>query len=141
MRFKRRFKSPKSPSEVLRLVADFRYLKSWDDSVESVVVLEEVFGQGAQYKVTVRFGGKLIDMMYTVTSYEPGVRALLTGIASDATATDVIEVRADGSGTQVEYTAKIQLAFPYNLLDPILALGFRKTVDHAVAGLTHFLSA
>ena len=106
-----------------------------------MVVLEEVFGQGAQYKVTVRFGGKLIDMMYTVTSYEPGVRALLTGIASDATATDVIEVRADGSGTQVEYTAKIQLAFPYNLLDPILALGFRKTVDHAVAGLTHFLSA
>ncbi len=140
MRFKRRFKSPKSPPEVLRLIADFRYLKSWDDSVESVVAIEEVFGQGAQYKVRVRFGGKLIDMIYTVTSYEPGARALLTGIASNATAIDIIEVRDDSNGTQVDYTAKIQLAFPYNLLDPILALGFRKTVDRAVAGLTRFLS-
>ena len=140
MRFERRFKSPKSASEVLRLIADFRNLKSWDHSVESVVALEEVFGQGARYKVRVRFGGNLIDMVYTVTTYEPGLRAVLTGVASNATAIDVVEVKADGNGTQVDYTAKIQLAFPYNLLDPILALGFRKTVDHAITGLTLFLS-
>ncbi len=141
MRFKRSFNSPKSPSDVLRLIADFRHLKSWDDSVESVVALGDVFGEGSQYKVQILFGGNLIDMVYTVTIYEPGIRALLTGIASKATAIDIVEVRAFGNETQVDYVAEIRLAFPYNLLDPILSWGFRKTVDHAVLGLTRFLSA
>ncbi len=141
MRFERSFSSPKSPSEVLRLIVDFRHLKSWDDSVESVVALDEVFGEGSQYKVRVVFGGNLVDMVYTVTSYEPGIRAQLTGIASKATAIDTIEVRAGVNGTEVDYVAEIRLAFPYNFLDPILARGFRKAVDHAVVGLTRFLSA
>ena len=49
MRFERRFDSPKPPVEVLRLIADFRHLKSWDPSVESVEPLDEVFGQGRPF--------------------------------------------------------------------------------------------
>ena len=141
MRFERRFDSPKPPVEVLRLIADFRHLKSWDASVESVEPPDEVFGQGSEYQVRVLFSGNPIDMRYTVTAYEPGVRAVLTGIADKATAIDTIEVRATDQGTAIDYVAEIRLAFPYNWIDPILAIGFKKTVDHAVEGLRRFLSA
>ena len=141
MRFERRFFSPKPPVEVLRLIADFRHLKSWDASVESVEPLDEVFGQGSEYQVRVLFGGNPIEMRYTVKAYEPGVRAVLTGVADKATATDTIEVRATDQGTAIDYVAEIRLAFPYNWIDSILAIGFKKTVDNAVEGLRRFLSA
>ena len=80
-------------------------------------------------------------MVYTVTVYEPGVRAVLTGAAAKATAIDQIDVTATDQGAQVNYNAEIRLAFPYNLIDPVLAIGFKKTVDHAVEGLIRFLSA
>ena len=141
MRFERQFFSAKPPEETLRLIADFRHLMSWDDSIQSVVPRDEVFGQGAEYDVRVLFSGNPIDMVYTVTVYEPGVRAVLTGVAAKAMAIDQIEVTATDQGARVNYNAEIRLAFPYNLIDPVLAIGFKKTVDNAVEGLTRFLSA
>jgi len=141
MRFERWLYSAKPAEETLRLIADFRNLKSWDDSVESVKPRSEVFSEGAEYDVRVLFSGNPIDMVYTVSVYEPGVRAVLTGVASKATAVDIIEVTSTEKGTAIDYTAEIQLAFPYSLLDPIFAIGFKKTVDHAVEGLGRFLSA
>ena len=141
MRFERQFFSAKPPEETLRLIADFRHLMSWDDSIQSVVPRDEVFAQGAEYDVRVLFSGNPIDMVYTVTVYEPGVRAVLTGVAAKATAIDQIDVTATDQGARVNYDAEIRLAFPYNLIDPVLAIGFKKTVDHAVEGLTRFLSA
>ena len=141
MRFERQFFSAKPPEETLRLIADFRHLMSWDDSIQSVVPRDEGFGQGAEYDVRVLFSGNPIDMVYTVTIYEPGVRAVLTGVAAKATAIDQIDVTATDQGTRVEYNAEIRLAFPYNLIDPVLAIGFKKTVDRAVEGLIRFLSA
>ncbi|MEC8126082.1 MAG: SRPBCC family protein [Pseudomonadota bacterium] len=141
MRFERRLYASKPPEEALRLIADFRNLKAWDDSVQSVLAHDDIFGQGSKYDVRVLFSGNPIDMVYTVTVYEPGVCAVLTGVALKATAIDRVEVAAIEQGTQIDYVAEIRLAFPYNLLDPLLALGFKKTVDHAVAGLSRFLSA
>ena len=141
MRFERQFYSAKPPEETLRLIADFRNLMSWDDSVQSVIPRDKVFSQGAEYDVCVLFSGNPIEMVYTVTAYEPGVRAVLTGVAAKATAIDRIEVTTTGTGTRVDYVAEIRLAFPFNLLDPVLAIGFKKTVDHAVEGLVRFLSA
>ena len=141
MRFERRIHTKKSATEALRLIADFRNLKSWDDSVESVKPREKVFAEGASYDVRVQFSGNPIDMVYTVTVYDPGVRAVLTGVAAKATAIDIIEVKSTDEGTVIDYIAEIKLAFPYNLLDPILAIGFKKTVDHAVSGLGRFLAA
>jgi len=141
MRFERRFEVPKRPTEVLRLIADFRNLEAWDDSVESVRALDPVFGEGSRYAVKVRFSGNVIDMDYTVTAYEPGARAVLTGIAAKATAIDIIEVEATEHGCRVDYIAEIPLAFPYRLFDKLLALQFVKTVDHAVDGLKRFLAA
>ncbi|MEC8126199.1 MAG: SRPBCC family protein [Pseudomonadota bacterium] len=140
MRFERRLYASKPPEETLRLIADFRNLKAWDDSVQSVVARDGVFGQGSKYDVRVLFSGKPIDMVYTVTVYEPGVCAVLTGVAPKAIAIDRVKVATTGQGTQVDYVAEIRLAFPYNFLDPILAIGFKKTVDHAVAGLSRLLS-
>ena len=141
MRFERRLYSSKPPEETLRLIADFRNLKAWDDSVQSVLAHDDIFGQGSKYDVRVLFSGNPIDMVYTVTVYEPGVCAVLTGVALKATAIDRVEVAAIEQGTQIDYVAEIRLAFPYNLLDPLLAIGCKITVDHAVAGLSRFLSA
>jgi len=141
MRFERRIHTKKPATEALHLIADFRNLKSWDDSVESVKPREKVFAEGASYDVRVQFSGNPIDMVYTVTVYDPGVRAVLTGVAAKATAIDIIEVKSTDEGTAIDYIAEIKLAFPYNLLDPILAIGFKKTVDHAVSGLGRFLAA
>ena len=105
MRFKRRLYASKPPEETLRLIADFRNLKAWDDSVQSVVARDDIFDQGSQYDVRVLFSGNPIDMVYTVTVYEP-VRAVLTGVALKATAIDRVEVAATEQGTQVDYVAE-----------------------------------
>ena len=84
MRFERRLYASKPPEETLRLIADFRNLKAWDDSVQSVVARGAVFGQGSKYDVRVLFSGNPIDIVYTVTVYEPGVCAVLTGVAPNA---------------------------------------------------------
>ena len=60
MRFKRQLYASKSPEETLRLIADFRNLKAWDDSVQSVVVRDDIFAQGSQYDVRVVFSGNPI---------------------------------------------------------------------------------
>lgn len=141
MRFERRLTTEKPPREALRLIADFRHLKSWDDSVVTVTPRQTVFEQGAQFDVAVRFSGRVIELCYTLTAYEPGVRAVLTGVAPKATAIDVIEVRREGDVTVIEYSAEIQLAFPYRLFDPLLRRGFENTVNRAVEGLSRFLSS
>ncbi len=141
MRFERQIYSDKAPTAVLRLITDFRYLRSWDDSVVSVESLDEVFGEGSRYRVRVLFSGNPIDMVYTVSMYEAGVRAVISGVAPKARATDTIEVESSGEGTKIKYTAEIDMAFPFNLLDPLLAIGFKKTVDRAVAGLQRFLAS
>ena len=116
MRFKRRLYASKPPEETLRLIADFRNLKAWDDSVQSVVARDDIFAQGSQYDVRVVFSGNPIEMVYTVTVYEPGVCAVLTGVAPKATAIDRVEVAATEQGTQVDYVAEIRLAFPTTCL-------------------------
>tara|TARA_B100001093_G_scaffold104404_2_gene96595 strand:- start:2704 stop:3129 length:426 start_codon:yes stop_codon:yes gene_type:complete len=141
VRFERHFYSDKGPAEVLELIADFQHLQSWDESVVSVEPLDKVFGEGSRYRVRVLFSGNPIDMVYTVSMYQAGVRAVVTGVAPKAMATDTIEVRSSGTGTIIEYTAEISMAFPFNLLDPLLAIGFKKTVDRAVAGLHRFLAS
>ena len=55
--------------------------------------------RGLSIKSVSCLAGNPIDMRYTVTAYEPGVRAVLTGIADKATAIDTIEVRATDQGT------------------------------------------
>jgi len=134
----------KPPVEVLRLIADFsasenlgiHRLNQWEP-------LDEVFGQGVSVSSFVSCLPVIqLRCVYTVTAYEPGVRAVLTGIADKATAIDTIEVRSTDQGTTIDLRfAEIRLAFPYNWIDPILAIGFKKTVDHAVDGLRRFLSA
>ena len=104
MRFERHIYSGKPPTEVLRLVADFRHLQLWDDSVVSVEPLDEVFGEGSRYRVRVLFSGNPIDMVYTVSMYEAGVRAVVSGVAAKAKATDTIEVESSGEGTTIKYT-------------------------------------
>ncbi|MBH96262.1 MAG: hypothetical protein CMD87_03275 [Gammaproteobacteria bacterium] len=141
VRFERQIYSDKAPTAVLRLITDFRYLRSWDDSVVSVESLDKVFGEGSRYRVRVLFSGNPIDMVYTVSMYEAGVRAVISGVAPKARATDTIEVESSGEGTKIKYTAEIDMAFPFNLLDPLLAIGFKKTVDRAVAGLQRFLAS
>jgi len=141
VRFERHIYSGKPPTEVLRLVADFRHLQSWDDSVVSVQPLDEIFGEGSRYRVRVLFNGNPIDMVYTVLMYEAGVRAVVSGEAPKAKATDTIEVASSGEGTIIKYTAEIDMAFPFNLLDPVFAIGFKKTVDRAAIGLQRFLAS
>ena len=141
MRFVRFFESPCSAEDSLRLIADFQHLMAWDHSVTSVEPLQADFGLGAAYAVEVNFNGRPIAMRYEVTAYVPGHSAVLRGVAPKAIAIDRIEVSPTEGGCRVRYDAEIQMAFPYSLLDWIMALGFKGTVDRAVAGLAAFLAA
>ncbi len=140
MRFVRFFESPSSAEQSLHLIADFQHLKAWDESVVEVEPLQETFGLGAAYRVLVNFNGRMIPMRYEVTSYVPGHSAVLRGVADKATAIDRIEVTPNATGCRVRYDAEIRMAFPYSLFDWVMALGFKTTVDRAVAGLSRFLT-
>ncbi len=133
---------PTPPAAVYAYVADFANLPRWDPTITRVERLTPgPVGAGTHYLVVLSFLGSESTMDYVVKEFEPPVRAVLTGVAASAVATDTITVAPTPTGARLTWQAEITLGWPARILDPLLKLLFARDVAKAMANLARELSA
>jgi carbon monoxide dehydrogenase subunit G len=129
--------------EAFAFMADFRNAADWDPGVTGVRQVDgDGGGLGAAYEVTVRAPGGDRTMRYVTTAYEPPGWVVLVADGSTLRSEDRISVAPAGDGCVVTYDAELRLRGPLgllHLLDPALALAFRRVGDRAAAGLRRAL--
>lgn len=129
--------APVTPAVAFAYVADFTNTRDWDPQITAARRAGDgPVGLGTAVEVDLRLGGRTVPMTYTITTYEPDTRVVLETRGSWFRGRDAVTVRPDGDGgSVVTWDATFALRGPLALLDPLLAVGFRRVAAAAVAGL------
>jgi dehydrogenase/reductase SDR family member 12 len=123
-------------------LADFTTTATWDPGITAARRLDDgPLGVGSRFEVQLKLGPASVPLVYEITTYERPHRLVLEtkGLLYHGE-DDVTFATVDG-GTVVTWNALFRLRGPGRLVDPALAVGFRRTAAKAVAGLERFLSA
>lgn len=132
-------------AEVFDAVADFTTNATWDPGVRrSVQVVGNVVGLGTEFDVDLDITGLVVapTFRYRITTYNrPDHVVLETEGLLARGRDDVTFTETATGGTRVDWTADFSLRGLGRLMDPILALGFRRVGQRAVAGLEEWLRA
>jgi carbon monoxide dehydrogenase subunit G len=130
------FSVPTPPAAAFAYVADFANTTEWDPMIEAAVRLDDgPLRVGSAFEVALRMGSRTIPLVYTITELVPDERVVLTTSGWWYRGKDDVRVRSAGEGSEVRWDATFALRGPLLLLDPLLAIGFRRTARLAVAGL------
>lgn len=139
-RYTTSFFSPRTPDEAWRFLSDIRLFSTWDPGVASSV---QVKGDGpvvgAAYDLTIR-GVMPTVMRYVVVELSER-RLKMISTTPWLRSVDELSVEPDGEGARVTYDAVLTLNGPLGLLDPLLAIAFRRIGDRADVGLRQALGA
>jgi len=139
------FPVPASPAATFAYIADFANTREWDPMIDAAVRLDEgLLRIGSSFEVALRVGSRTIPLVYTITEMTLDEHVMLETSGSWYRGRDDVRVRPapDGSGgSEVQWDATFALRGPLALIDPLLAVGFRRTGGMAVAGLRAALSA
>lgn len=132
-------------TEVFDAIADFSRTEVWDPGVARATQVEgTIVGLGAAFDVVLDVPGLLLrpTYRYRITTYERPRRVVLETSSLVATGRDdvIVEELPDG-GSRVLWEATFRLRGPAHVLDPLLAVGFRRVGRKAVAGLRSWLRA
>lgn len=127
--------STMTPSDALAYLADFTSAATWDPSVVEARRLDAgPIAVGARFLIVSRANGRDVPLEYEIVALHPAgvvLRAestLLTGV-------DTITVEPAAGGSAVTYDADLALRGAARLLDPLLALVFRRMAGRAAEGL------
>lgn len=126
-----------APATAFAYVADFTNTAAWDPQIERAQrVGDGPVGLGTAVEVDLRLGSRIVPMTYTITVFEPDTRVVLETSGSWYRGRDDVRVSPgpDG-GAVVRWDATFALRGPLVVLEPLLAVGFRRTAAKAVAGL------
>jgi hypothetical protein len=83
-----------------------------------------------------RFLGRRIPLEYRITEFDRPARVVLAADDAAVRSTDEIRFVATDGGSRITYEAELRLKTPFGrVLDPLLALAFRRIGDRAAAGL------
>ena len=134
--------TPMAADAAFDSVADFTTVADWDPGVSrSTRVDSGELGAGSAFDVDVVLGGRDVRFHYEITEWSRPQRCVLRAERGPMISMDTISAVAlrDG-GSVVTYDAMLDLRGPFRLLDPVLALGFRRVGDRAAAGLAAHLT-
>jgi hypothetical protein len=130
--------SPRSADEVFAYLADFSSVADWDPSVSESVHRGggDPLSAGASFRVTIRTSvGSVVLNYETVELDRPG-RIVLRGENRSMVSLDTISIaERPGGGSEVTYSAEIELKGVFRLGEPVLRLGFKRLGDRARDGL------
>jgi carbon monoxide dehydrogenase subunit G len=135
--------SNKSREVAFHFLADFANAAEWDPGVASGERLtDQPIGPGSRFRLMCRFLGRQIPFEYRITAFEAPSRVVFVADQGRLSSVDEIRfVEADG-GTSVTYDANLRLKGPLGqLMDPLIALAFRRIGERAAAGLRRELNA
>lgn len=139
-RYTTSFFSPRSPDDAWRFLSDIRLFSTWDPGVAaSVQVKGDGPVVGAAYDLTIR--GVMPTVMRYVVVERADRRLKMIATTAWLRSVDELFVEPDGEGARVTYDAVLTLNGPLGLLDPLLAIAFRRIGDRADVGLRQALGA
>jgi hypothetical protein len=134
-----------SPAAAFAYIADFTNTREWDPQIDTAVRRDDgLLRVGSAFEVGLRLGSRTVPLVYTITELILDEHVVLETSGPWYRGRDDVRVRpaTDGSGgSEVQWDATFALRGPLALIDPLLAVGFRRTGTMAVAGLRAALSA
>jgi hypothetical protein len=136
------FLTPAPRSAAFAYVADFTNTRDWDPMIEAAVRQDAgPLRVGSAFDVSLRFGSRVVPLRYMITELRPDEHVVLETSGWWYRGRDDVRIRTVGDGSEVRWDATFALRGPLLLLDPLLAIGFRRTAREAVAGLRTALAA
>ena len=115
-------------------------MREWDPTAVAAENLSGRVGEGAEFRVVVRFAGRENEFVYTTLEYERPRRLVLRAESPTVVSLDTITVEPDAGGTAVTYDARLEPRGAMKLAGPVLKLLFRRLGDNARAGLERELN-
>jgi len=121
-------------------LADFSSVREWDPTAVSAENLSGRAGEGAEFRVVVRFAGRETEFVYETLEFDRPQRVVLRAESSTVVSLDTISFREAANGTEVTYDALLEPKGPMKLAGPLLGLLFKRLGDNAAAGLERELN-
>ncbi|MEX2420957.1 MAG: SRPBCC family protein, partial [Actinomycetota bacterium] len=87
------------------------------------------------FEVQYDVGPTSVPLRYEITAYDRPRRVVLSTVGLTHRGEDDVTFAAVDGGTRVTWDAHFELRGPGRLLDPLLAVGFRKVCSEALRGL------
>lgn len=132
--------TPRPAAEVFDYMADLRNFARWDPSVtRSELVTGDRPGPDACYDVAVDVGPRTLRLRYRTEHHDPPRHVRVRAETRLLTSIDTITVTVREEGCEVTYDARLELAGPLRILDPLLERAFRRTADRAAQSLRRVL--
>ena len=128
-----------SPSTVLAYLKDFAPAEEWDPGTESCTREGAgPIGVGTTWHNVSKIAGLTTELSYTLTEITDD-RVVLVGKNDSATSTDTIVVVPSGGGSEITYTADLEMHGVAVLATPAMKLVFEKLATDTEKQMTEVL--
>jgi hypothetical protein len=125
-----------APEDAFAYMADFSNARFWDPSVSRARREGDgEVGAGSVFDLVARFGGRDVELRYTIVVYEAPRLVVLEAKRRSFVSRDTITVEPAEGGSHVHYDAVLAFKGPGRLLDPLMQRIFSRVGEHATAGL------
>lgn len=138
----RTFSVRPEPSTVIAYLKDFTNAEEWDPGTEECTRNERgEIGVGSTFHNVSKIAGVSTELTYTLEKLTTDT-LVMVGRNKTATATDTITVKTgdDGQGSEIVYTAEIEMKGAAKLGAPITKLVFEKVGSDTVNDMTEALN-
>ena len=141
-RYRTQITTPRRPEDTFEYMAAFENVAEWDPGVAETQPLDPGPPRaGSRYRVVVSAAGTKMPLEYRITEFDPPRRVLLLAETSVLRSVDEISVEPAPGGSTVTYDANLELLGLLRVLNPALAVVFKRVGDRAAAGLRRRLQA
>jgi len=141
IRLERTVRVDKPIDTVFAYLSDFTTTTEWDPGTVRTTRVSGDGGVGTSYANTSKFAGRETELTYITQQLDAPHLIVLRGENKTVVATDRMELRSVGGGTEVLYRADFEFSGAAKLLEPVLRLPMKKLGDDAEKGMHKALSA
>ena len=126
--------------ECFDYVADFRTTAQWDATAYRAQKLTEgPVGLGTQFSVRCKLPLGFVDLLYTITEFEPSSLVTLRAQSWLFDAVDSIHFSETDGGTRIVYSADFSYRMPFAAMEGALLPGMQRMGKAALRGLERAL--
>jgi carbon monoxide dehydrogenase subunit G len=127
--------------ELFSYLSDFSNSQEWDPGVISAERLTVgAVAEGAEFRLVARFLGSESELTYRIVEYDPPHVVTFHGENEAVISHDRITFVPEADGTTIDYDARLDLKGYRKLMEPLVALAFRRVGERALGGLKQTLS-
>jgi hypothetical protein len=140
-RFRTTISSPLAADVAFAKLAAFERAPEWDPNTTAGTRVGSELAVGTGFDITTVFGGRSLELRYTMTAYEPHSRYVVEADMPNGThLRDEIVFVPRESGCDVTYDALIRTRGIWKLADPLFQVIFRRIGRSVVGPLSTFLA-